>query len=45
LTAIGGVDGQFQLKQQKDKFKVVMRRRVAGWNPEYLAKVLGIPVL
>lgn len=31
------------LKQQKDKYSIAMRRRVAGWNSDYLAKVLGIP--
>jgi predicted transposase YbfD/YdcC len=30
------------LKQQKDKESVAMRRRMAGWNPEYLAQVLGL---
>jgi len=30
------------LKQQKDKESVAMRRRMAGWNVDYLAKVLGI---
>jgi predicted transposase YbfD/YdcC len=33
------------LKQQKDKLSIAMRRRKAGWSPDYLAKVLGIPVL
>ncbi len=33
------------LKQQNDKYSIAMRRRVAGWNLEYLAKILGIPVL
>jgi predicted transposase YbfD/YdcC len=33
------------LKQQDDKYSIAMRRRVAGWNLDYLAKVLGIPVL
>ena len=33
------------LKQQGDKYSIAMRRRVAGWNLDYLAKVLGIPVL
>lgn len=33
------------LKQQDDKYSVAMRRRVAGWSLDYLAKVLGIPVL
>lgn len=31
------------LKQRKDKHSVAMRRRVAGWNVNYLAQVLGIP--
>lgn len=31
------------LKQVKDKESVAMRRRMAGWNPSYLAKALGIP--
>jgi predicted transposase YbfD/YdcC len=30
------------LKQQTDKESVAMRRRMAGWNPDYLAQVLGI---
>lgn len=30
------------LKQQNDKESVAMRRRMAGWNPDYLAKALGI---
>jgi predicted transposase YbfD/YdcC len=30
------------LKQQKDKVIIVMRRRMAGWSVDYLAKVLGI---
>jgi predicted transposase YbfD/YdcC len=30
------------LKQQTDKKSVAMRRRMAGWNPDYLAQVLGI---
>jgi predicted transposase YbfD/YdcC len=30
------------LKQQKDKESIAMRRRMAGWNVDYLAKVLGI---
>lgn len=33
------------LKQQGDKYSIAMRRRVAGWNLDYLAKVLGIPGL
>lgn len=37
--------GLSMLKQQDDKYSVAMRRRVAGWNLDYLAKVLGIPVL
>lgn len=31
------------LKQVTDKESTAMRRRMAGWNPSYLAKVLGIP--
>jgi predicted transposase YbfD/YdcC len=31
------------LKQVEDKESIAMRRRMAGWNPSYLAKVLGIP--
>lgn len=31
------------LKQQKDKHSIAMRRRIAGWNINYLAQVLGIP--
>lgn len=31
------------LKQQDDKHSIAMRRRVAGWNLDYLAQVLGIP--
>ena len=30
------------LKQQDDKESIAMRRRMAGWNTEYLAQVLGI---
>lgn len=37
--------GLSMLKQQKDKYSIAMRRRVAGWDLDYLAKVLGIPVL
>ena len=33
------------LKQQDDKYSIAMRRRVAGWNLEYLAKALGIPAV
>lgn len=32
------------LKQQDDKYSIAMRRRAAGWNNDYLAKVLGIPL-
>lgn len=32
-------------KQQNDKYSIAMRRRVAGWNNHYLAKVLGITAL
>lgn len=31
------------LKQQDDKHSIAMRRRIAGWNIDYLAQVLGIP--
>jgi len=31
------------LKQVNDKESVAMRRRMAGWNPAYLFKVLQIP--
>lgn len=31
------------LKQVDDKESVAMRRRMAAWNPSFLAKVLGIP--
>jgi predicted transposase YbfD/YdcC len=31
------------LKQVDDKESIAVRRRMAGWNPSYLAKVLGIP--
>lgn len=31
------------LKQVNDKESIAMRRRMAGWNPEYLSKALGIP--
>jgi predicted transposase YbfD/YdcC len=31
------------LKQVDDKESIAMRRRMAGWNPNYLSKVLGIP--
>ena len=30
------------LKQIDDKESIAMRRRLAGWNPEYLSQVLGI---
>lgn len=33
------------LKQQTDKESIAMRRRMAGWNPEYLAQVVGISKL
>jgi predicted transposase YbfD/YdcC len=33
------------LKQRKDKHSIAMRRRIAGWNLDYLAQVLGIPTL
>lgn len=31
------------LKQVDDKESIAMRRRMAGWNPTYLANALGIP--
>jgi predicted transposase YbfD/YdcC len=31
------------LKQVDDKESIAMRRRMAGWNPDFLAQVLGIP--
>jgi DNA-binding XRE family transcriptional regulator len=30
------------LKQQNDKESVAMRRRMAGWNRDYLAQVVGL---
>jgi predicted transposase YbfD/YdcC len=30
------------LKQQDDKESIAMRRRMAGWNTDYLAKVIGL---
>ena len=30
------------LKRQTDKESIAMRRRKAGWNPEYLAKSIGL---
>ena len=33
------------LKQQTDRHSIAMRRRVAGWNINYLAQVLGIPTV
>lgn len=30
------------LKQQDDKESIAMRRRMAGWNTDYLAQVLGL---
>ena len=30
------------LKQQRDKESIAMRRRMAGWNNQYLAQVLGL---
>jgi|GEM_PF-2088667 len=32
------------LKQVEDKESIAMRRRMAGWNPTYLLKVVEIPV-
>ncbi len=31
------------LKQVRDKESISMRKRMAGWNSIYLARVLGIP--
>jgi predicted transposase YbfD/YdcC len=31
------------LKQVNDKESIAMRRRIAGWNPDYILKVLEIP--
>jgi predicted transposase YbfD/YdcC len=33
------------LKQIDDKESIAMRRRMAGWNPEYLSQVLGLSIL
>jgi len=33
------------LKQQDDKHSIAMRRRVAGWNLDYLSQVLGITMV
>ena len=33
------------LKQQTDKESIAMRRRMAGWNVDYLAQVLGISTI
>ena len=33
------------LKQIDDKESIAMRRRMAGWNPEYLSQVLGLSML
>lgn len=33
------------LKQVDDKESIAMRRRMAGWNPEYLSQVLGLPMI
>lgn len=30
-------------KQVDDKESIAMRRRMAGWNPNFLAQVVGIP--
>jgi predicted transposase YbfD/YdcC len=32
------------LKQLDDKESIAMRRRMAGWNPEYLSQVLGLSI-
>ncbi|MEM6777011.1 MAG: ISAs1 family transposase, partial [Planctomycetota bacterium] len=31
------------LKHVDNKESIAMRRRMAGWNPNFLAQVLGIP--
>lgn len=31
------------LKQQSDKQSIAMRRRLAGWNVDYLAKIIALP--
>ena len=33
------------LKQMPDKESIAMRRRMAGWNPNYLAQVLEISTI
>jgi hypothetical protein len=33
------------LKQMDDKESVAMRRRMEGWNPEYLSQVLGLSMI
>jgi predicted transposase YbfD/YdcC len=33
------------LKQQKDKESIAMRRRMAGWNVDYLAQVIGLKAI
>lgn len=33
------------LKQRNDKESIAMRRRMAGWNNEYLSQVLGFPTV
>jgi hypothetical protein len=30
------------LKQQNDKHSIAMRRRIAGWNVDYLTQVVGL---
>ena len=37
--------GLSMLKQHDDKHSIAMRRRIAGWSLDYLAKILGIPAL
>lgn len=31
------------IKQQKSKESIVMRRRMAGWNVDFLAEIIGLP--
>ena len=33
------------LKRQKDKESIAMRRRMAGWNMDYLPQVLGLKTI
>ncbi|MEO2034606.1 MAG: ISAs1 family transposase, partial [Planctomycetaceae bacterium] len=33
------------LKQQDDKESIAMRRRMAGWNVDYLMQVIGVKAI